>query len=68
MASLLIHDMDDGLVRGLYERAGRHGRSVEDELRAILEEALHRPKRRSFIEVLAAMPDVGRDADFERRD
>jgi hypothetical protein len=26
-----------------------------------------RPRRRSLAEVLAAMPDVGEDADFERR-
>jgi hypothetical protein len=31
------------------------------------EEALLRPRRRSLAEVLAAMPDAGEDADFERR-
>ena len=44
---------------------GNH--SAEQEHREILERALLRPRRRSLAEVLAAMPDAGEDADFERR-
>jgi hypothetical protein len=33
----------------------------------ILEQALLRPRRRSLAEVLASMPDAGKDSDFERR-
>ena len=40
---------------------------AEAEHRAILEAALTRTQRRSLAEVLAKMPDVGRDEDFERR-
>jgi antitoxin FitA len=40
--------------------------SAEAEHRAILQEALLMPRRRSLAEVLASMPDVGEDADFER--
>jgi hypothetical protein len=34
----------------------------------LLEELLLRPKRKSFAEVLTAMPKVGEDEDFERVD
>ena len=66
MADLLVRGVDEELVRALKERAGRHGRSAEAEHREILAAALGRPRRRSFAEVLASMPDVGADADFER--
>ena len=66
MPDLLVRDIDDDLVQALNERAGAHGRSVEAEHREILTGALRRTRERGFIEVLAAMPDVGEDADFER--
>ena len=66
MPDLLVRGVDEELVRALKERAGAHGRSAEAEHRAILAAALARPKRRSFAEVLASMPPVGLDADFER--
>ena len=66
MPDLLAPGVDEELVRALEERAGAHGRSAEAEHRAILAEALARPRRRSFAEVLASMPAVGVDADFER--
>ena len=40
---------------------------TEAEHRAILEEVLLvTPKKRSFAEALASMPNVGQDEDFER--
>ncbi len=66
MADLIVRGLDEALVRALKERAGLHGRSAEAEHRAILAAALARPRRRSFAEVLASMPDVGQDKDFER--
>ena len=66
MADLLVRGVDEEIVRALKERAGAHGRSAEAEHREILAAALARPPRRSFAEVLASMPDVGADADFER--
>ena len=66
MADLLVRGIDEELVRALKERAGAHGRSAEAEHREILAAALARPRRRSFTEVLASMPEVGADADFER--
>jgi antitoxin FitA len=66
MRDLLVRGVDDEIVRALKERAGAHGRSAEGEHRAILTAALARPRRRTFAQVLASMPDVGLDADFER--
>jgi plasmid stability protein len=68
MADLLVRGIEDELVRALEKRAGARGRSAEAEHREILEAALRRPRRRSFAEVLASMPDVGADADFEREE
>jgi antitoxin FitA len=65
MAELLVRGIDEELVWALEERAKAHGRSAEAEHREILVAALARPRRRSFAEVLAAMPEVGADADFE---
>jgi len=67
MADLLVRGVDDTLVQALKKRAGAHGRSQEAELRAILAAALLSPPRRKLAELLAAMPDVGVDADFQRR-
>jgi antitoxin FitA len=66
MADLLVRGVDEEIVRALKEQAGAHGRSAEAEHREILAEALLRPRKRSFAEVLASMPNVGTDADFER--
>ncbi len=66
MPDLLVRGVDEQIVRALKARAGAHGRSAEAEHRAILAAALARPRRRSLAEVLASMPPVGLDADFER--
>jgi len=66
MADLLVRGVDEELVRALEERAGAHGRSAEAQHGEILAAALVRPRRRSFADALASMPDVGLDSDFER--
>ena len=66
MASLLVRGIDDALVEALKARAVAHGRSAEAEHREILAAALRRPRKRTFAAVLAAMPNVGEDNDFER--
>ena len=68
MPDLLVRGVDDDLVQALKKRARAHGRSQEAELRAILAAALLSPPRRNLAELLAAMPDVGVDADFQRQD
>lgn len=47
MATLLVRDLDDELVRLLKQRAKSHSRSAEAEHRAILEAAL-RPSGETF--------------------
>ena len=66
MAELLVRGVDEALVKALKERAVAHGRSAEAEHREILAAALRCPRKRSFAAVLAAMPNVGDDDDFER--
>jgi plasmid stability protein len=66
LAQLVVRNVDEAVVRELKKRAARRNHSAEQEHRDILEQALLRPRRRSLAEVLAAMPDVGEDADFER--
>ncbi len=60
MATLLVRKLDDNLVDRLKRRAATHGRSVEAEHRAILEEAL-KPKGisgRELLEIMARAPRV----------
>ena len=66
MASLVARNLDQSIVDALKQRAARHGRSAEAEHRAVLEQVLLKPKRKSFAEALRAMPNVGQDEDFER--
>ncbi|MCP9883086.1 DNA-binding protein [Cyanobium sp. Alchichica 3B3-8F6] len=66
MADLLVRGVDEAIVQALKRRAGDHGRSAEAEHRALLVDALLSPPRRDLAELLAAMPDVGCDADFQR--
>ena len=66
MSSLIVRNVEESVVHALKERAARHGRSTEAEHRILLMEVLHKPRRRPLAEVLAAMPDVGTDADFVR--
>lgn len=66
MAQLVVRNLDEDLVRRLKMRAASGNRSAEEEHRRILQAALAGPKRRSFAEALASIPDVGDDADFAR--
>ena len=66
MANLIVRNLDSRIVDALKRRAARHGRSAEAEHRALLESVLLHPRRKSFAEALAEMPNVGRDEDFER--
>jgi len=68
MANLVVRNLDERIVQALKERATRHKRSAEAEHRALLEQALLKPRRKTFAQALAAMPDVGIDGDFERVD
>jgi antitoxin FitA len=66
MASLIVRNIDESIVKALKKRANLHGVSAEAEHRKILEQVLLQPKRKSLAEVLMQIPDVGKDSDFER--
>ena len=66
MANLIVRNIDDDIANALKLRASQHGISAEAEHRRILEQVLTRPKKKSFIEILRQIPDVGEDADFAR--
>lgn len=66
MPNLIVRNVNKEVVKALKTRAGRHGTSAELEHRKILEQALMKPRKRSFAEVIAAMPNVGKDSDFKR--
>jgi plasmid stability protein len=64
--NLTVRNVDEEIVRSLQEQAVQNGRSTEAEHRAILLEVLTRQRKKPFNEVLASMPNVGLDADFDR--
>ena len=66
MAQLIVRDLSDDLVRALKQRAAKSNRSTEQEHREILRSVLRGPKRRHLADVLAAIPNVGKDSDFQR--
>ncbi len=63
----MVRNLDEAIVRALEKRAAQRNHSAEQEHREILERALLGPRRRPLADVLAAMPDVGDDEDFARR-
>ena len=66
MAQLLVRNLPEELVRALKQRAARRNRSAEQEHLEILQAALRGPRRKPLAEVLASMPNVGKDSDFVR--
>jgi plasmid stability protein len=64
---LLVCNIDEELVLALKRAAAAHNRSAEVEHREILRAALACPRPCSFKEVLASMPNLGEDSDFEFR-
>jgi len=66
MANLIVRNIDDDIAKALKQRASLHGISAEAEHRNILKQALTRPAKKSFLEVLGEIPNVGNDDDFKR--
>ena len=66
MAQLVVRNLPEELVRALKQRAAKRNRSAEQEHREILKAALRGVQRKPLAEVLASMPNVGRDSDFAR--
>lgn len=67
MTDLHVRDVDPEVVAALKAMALRQGCSVSQVHREILERAL-RPGRHSLAAHLMAIPEAGRDEDFERVD
>lgn len=63
---LIVRNLSDDLVKALKQQAAKRNRSAGQEHREILKAALRGPRRRSLADVLAAIPNVGEDADFSR--
>jgi antitoxin FitA len=66
LPDLVVRKLEPEIVEALKQRASKNGRSAEAEHRAILQEVLLRPRRRNLVDILASMPNVGEDSDFER--
>ncbi len=66
MANLIVRNVDSTVVDALKSRAGKRGISAEAEHRRILAQALRKPKKKSFAQVLTKIPSVGKDSDFKR--
>lgn len=70
MAELIVREVEPDIVANLKERAEKHSRSVEEELKAILRDVLlpndQAVSTVAFEQYLRQMPDVGTDADFSR--
>ena len=64
---LLVRNIEDEIALSLKQRGAAHGRSAEAEHREILRAALQRPIRRTLVDVLTSMPNVGLDSDFDCR-
>ncbi|PLY46948.1 DNA-binding protein [Janthinobacterium sp. ROICE36] len=65
--TLTFSDTDELLLAALHKRARAHGRSIEEEHRDILRNALRPLPKRPLDDILRNMPDVGPDVDFAHR-
>lgn len=67
VSQLIVRDIPPEVVGALKRRAARHGRSAEAEHRSILRAVLQEEiEAGSFKAMLASMPDVGTDDDFDQ--
>ena len=66
MSQLVVRNLEPDLVESLKARAAAANISAEEQHRRILREALARPKKLTFEQLLMKMPNGGRDEDFER--
>ena len=66
MASITIRNLDDEVKRRLRVRAASHGRSMEEEARLILREAVGRkPSSRNLASIIRAHFGPSRGVDLE---
>lgn len=62
-----IRNIESAVAQPSKDAVAAHGRSVAAEDREIVHAAESRPARSTFKEVLANIPDVGADEDFDFR-
>ena len=65
MAQLLVRNLDDHVKAGLSERAIRHGRSLEAEVRIILSEAVMPPQTGLGTRIAQRFAGIGLDEPIE---
>lgn len=63
----VVRNSESALAQPSKDAVAAHGRSVAAEDREIVHAAQSRPARGTFKEVLASIPDVGADEDFDFR-
>lgn len=66
-SNLVVRNVDEQVALKLKQRAAAHNRSAEAEHREILNTVLLGTQRRSLLDVLRSMPNVGEDSDFDSR-
>ncbi len=59
MSTLTIRQLDERTHARLRGRAAQHGRSVEAEVRAILDAAVNRPEQNLLMSLQASMAQAG---------
>ncbi len=66
MSQLVVRNIEPEIVEALRQRAAAANISAEEQHRRLLREALARPRKLTFEELILSMPNGGRDEDFER--
>ena len=66
MANLIVRNIDDKIAQALKIQASQHGVSAEEEHRRILAAVLIKPNKKTFLDILTEIPNVGKDDDFTR--
>ncbi|MEQ1593915.1 MAG: DNA-binding protein [Casimicrobium sp.] len=66
MSQLVVRNIEPEIVEALKQRAAAANISAEEQHRRLLREALGRPRKLTFEELILSMPNVGRDEDFAR--
>ena len=59
MASITVRNVDEGLMRRLRIRAAESGRSMEEEARLILRQAVHKPRGNLAAAIRARIAPLG---------
>lgn len=59
MAHLVLNDVDPRIIEELRRRADPHGRSIEDEVKVVLEEALGLSRARALREARRIRAELG---------